>query len=295
MSAPRLRPLRRAADFDPTPTEAPNERQTKHWPTSSRSPASGPRTTRASRSVRSIASIRRLTNPTTRASSSCTSIPTSASTATPASRPARWMPASPRTSCPTSGPSTSRSTRGTTRSNRRTLAVRRRPPGWSRSNQPPRFALVATGPERVDQGQAGEAGRRTVDVAHRAGVAIDLQLRPPGKMRVVVLVEDLQAQAGAEDRADHVGDRMIPLPGDVVPRLSLEVRVGSGVVEARALRVVKVVRDHAQVVVTEHPGEGVKLDQVEEPASGEERGDHGCPERQVGEPVERAEAGVDDV
>jgi hypothetical protein len=58
---------------------------------------------------------------------------------------------------------------------------------------------------------------------------------------------------------------------------------------------VKVVEDHAQVVVSEDPGEGVKLDQVEEPAGDEERRDHGRPPPQVGEPVERAEAGVDDV
>jgi hypothetical protein len=39
----------------------------------------------------------------------------------------------------------------------------------------------------------------------------------------------------------------------------------------------------------------VKLGQVEKPATDEERGDHGRPPPQVREPVERAEAGVDDV
>src|SRR4051812_13459515 len=53
-------------------------------------------------------------SPTTTTSSSSTSIRTSASTAMPASRPARWTPASPRTSCPRSGSASPRSTRRTT-------------------------------------------------------------------------------------------------------------------------------------------------------------------------------------
>src|SRR5439155_5419476 len=97
----------------PAETAAKSDREGSEWPTLSPSHASAPRTTPASRSVPSTASTRRPTSPATTPPRCSTSTPRSASTATHALRPAPSMLASPRTSCPTSGRSTRRSTPST--------------------------------------------------------------------------------------------------------------------------------------------------------------------------------------
>ena len=90
---------------------------------------------------------------------------------------------------------------------------------------------------------------------------------------------------------------MRPLDRGVVAGRELQVGVAAllVVVEVLALGIVEVVDLDLELVLGEDPGERVELAQVEEAAGLEQLGDDPGPARQVGKPVERAEAGVDDV
>ncbi len=115
------------------------------------------------------------------ASSSSTSIRTSASTATPASRRARSTPASPRTSSPRSGRSTPRSTLSTSLRKR----VARRPSGPGAMARKPLPAVTdPLGwrlPRRVRGGRGRRADHSLAEPAARARTSMPRSTRSAGR------------------------------------------------------------------------------------------------------------------
>ena len=109
-----------------------------------------------------------------------------------------------------------------------------------------------------------------------------------------MLVQERDPQAGAQQRRDDLAEAVDPLDAAVRRRLGLEVRVGALVLEDERLVVEVRVRD-GQLVIGERVGQGMELDEVEASVRREQRADHVRPALDVGQPVERAEAGVDDV
>ncbi len=110
-----------------------------------------------------------------------------------------------------------------------------------------------------------------------------------------MLVEELDPQVARGERADDLAERMRPLIGRVVHggRLELGVRALLHGPVARALVEVAVL--DRQVVVAEDLGDRVELDEVQAPAGREQRRHDVRPAVDVLEPVQRADAGVDDV
>ena len=120
------------------------------------------------------------------------------------------------------------------------------------------------------------------------------QERPAREQRVVVLVQELQLEAGGDDRAHHGAQAMVPFVRAVVHRLRIGAGVGAGGREHDRLVVEVGVLDR-EIVVAEDVGERVELGQVEAAGGSDELGHHARPALDVGQPVERTEARVDDL
>lgn len=111
---------------------------------------------------------------------------------------------------------------------------------------------------------------------------------------MVELAIRLDPQTGPQDRPEHRVERVLLLDRAVVDRRCILVRVAAGLVPGEGQRLEVVVLD-GQVVVAEHPTERVELGQQQPPARPQQRRHHPGPAVQVRQPVDRPEAGVDDV
>lgn len=109
-----------------------------------------------------------------------------------------------------------------------------------------------------------------------------------------MLVEQLDDQAGAEDGGQHVAEGVLPLDARRVLEPGALVGVGALVVPAERPAVEVPVLDRARLPA-EDVGDGVELRQVEPSAGTQQVADQLGPAGQVGEPDQRAEAGVGDV
>lgn len=101
-------------------------------------------------------------------------------------------------------------------------------------------------------------------------------------------------QSDVGDGADHLAELVGEVEHLVVRGLGAAIGVRAGGVVPVLWRP-EVVVDHVEPVLAEDPGDRVELGQVEEAARADQRGDHTGPAPQIGEPVDGAEAGVDDV
>src|SRR5215208_2208421 len=122
-----------------------------------------------------------------------------------------------------------------------------------------------------------------------------LQDRPSGKHRVVVLVQQFDAQARGAHRAYYVAQSMVPFVGNIVGCLGVEVGVGARLFPHPGILVLEVIVLHAKDFISEDVGERVELREVQKAAGLEEIRDHLCPPSYVREPEDRASARIHDV